>query len=64
MNNKLINEKIGFIIINLTPNTDNKILETIKSVEENNVFNSTIIFTSNVSSINNYNLPIFPVIFS
>lgn len=55
---KPINEKIGFVIINLTANTDSNILDTIKKVETNNIFNSTVIFSSNVSAINHHNLPI------
>lgn len=58
MTDKYINTKVGFIIINLTPNTNQQILNTIKEIETNNVFNSTIIFSSNVSFINEYNLPI------
>jgi hypothetical protein len=61
MSTELINEKIGFVILNLTANTDDKILKTIKSVEQHNIFNSTIIFSSDISSINRYDLPILHI---
>jgi hypothetical protein len=49
---------VGFIIINLTENTDKKILHTIKEIETNNVFGSTIIFSSNNNMVNSIDLPV------
>lgn len=54
-----MNKNIGFILIKLqnTP-THDKILQTIKQIEEENVYGQTIIFNSYSERIDSYNLPI------
>jgi hypothetical protein len=54
-----MNKNIGFILIKLQNNqTHDNILQTIKQVEDNNIYGQTIIFNSYSERIDPYNLPI------
>jgi hypothetical protein len=54
-----MNKNIGFILIKLQNNqTHDKILQTIKQIEQDNVYGQTIIFNSYSERIDSYNLPI------
>jgi hypothetical protein len=54
-----MNKNIGFILIKLqNTTTHDKILQTIKQIEDDNIYGQTIIFNSYSEKIETYNLPI------
>jgi hypothetical protein len=54
-----MNKNIGFILIKLqNTTTHDKILQTIKQIEDDNIYGQTIIFNSYSERIETYNLPV------